>query len=92
MDENAFRELLTGQGYTETEEFVMEPNAFNDTHTHDRDAYSVVLEGEITLTTEAGGRTHRVGDTCTLAAYAPHAEKAGPDGVRLLVGLKPAEA
>ncbi len=92
MDENAFRRLLASRGYTETKEFFMEPDAFKDTHTHERDVCALVLDGEISLTTEAGDRTHRVGDTCTLAAHDPHAEKAGPEGVRLLVGLKPAEA
>ena len=90
MDENAFRRLLASQGYTETKEFIMEPNAFNDTHTHERDGCALVLDGEILLTTEAGDRTCCVGDTSTLAAHEPHAEKAGPDGVRLLIGLKPA--
>lgn len=89
MDENAFRKLLASQGYTETSEFVMEPDAFNDTHTHERDGRALVLDGEISLTTEAGDQTCRVGDTATLAAHEPHAEKAGPDGVRLLIGLRP---
>lgn len=92
MDENAFRKMLTSQGYTESSEFVMAADEFNDTHTHERDACALVLDGEIAMTTAAGDQTCRVGDTCTLAAHEPHAEKAGPAGVRLLIGLRPAPA
>ncbi len=92
MDENAFRKKLAGEGYTETHEYSMEPNGFSDTHTHEWDACVLVLDGEFTLTTEADDGTCGVGDIRTLAAHEAHSEKAGPDGVRMLIGRRPAPA
>lgn len=88
MDETAFRKRLADEGYETTKIFEMEPNAFNEMHIHDTDALAFVLDGEITVVTDDYNRTCRPGDVNAVGAMVTHSEQAGPDGVRLLVGLR----
>ncbi len=88
MNEEQFKQQLQEQGYGETVSVDYEPNAANDMHTHDFDAFVFVLSGEITLVTEDDSATHKRGETCKLAANTLHLEQAGGSGATILVGRK----
>ncbi len=88
MDIEQFKQSLLDQGYNEASSVTYEPGMENDMHTHDFSASLYVLEGEMTVVTEAGAQTHLSGDTCQVDAGTLHLERAGPDGVTFLVGKK----
>ncbi len=89
MDEAAFRKLLAEEGYDGPFEFAMDPNAADDQHVHDYDVVAMVVEGSITIETPSGDKTCYVGQTVGYPAGEPHVEKAGPHGVKALVGRRP---
>ncbi len=64
------------------------PDAVIDTHTHPFDASVRVVAGELWLT--VGESTHHLaaGDTFSLAAHEPHAERYGPAGATIWVGRR----
>ena len=86
MNETEFRKMLTAWHYSKFEEFDMDPNEIDESHTHEFDGFALVLEGEITLGKESGNQTCRVGDIVKYPADEPHSEMAGPNGVRALFG------
>ena len=89
MDEQKFRDLATGEGYTVGDIAVKPANDSNDFHAHDFSAKLLVIDGEITVTTEDGkATTCRTNDVFQLAAGIRHKEQVGPDGVRYLAGRK----
>ena len=88
-DEKSFEARLRTEGYPEIRTNQLEPNRHNAEHSHPFDVLALVLEGEITLTTEGSGRTYRAGDEFSMEAGCKHVEDAGPQGVRYLVGRRP---
>lgn len=88
MDRKTFEAELQAQGYAETVDRRMEPNAINPEHAHEFDARLLVLEGAMTIASEGRERTYRVGDTFSMTAGCRHAEHAGADGARYLAGRR----
>jgi len=89
MNEDEFRQRLSADGYAEPRLVEMSPNTFNDTHTHDFSAFLLLLDGEITVSTDEGRTvTCRPGDTFALPAHTPHTERVGSSGVRFLAGRR----
>ena len=50
----------------------------------------MVIGGEITITRDGKAETFRPGDSCSVPANYPHAERVGPRGVAYIAGRKPA--
>ncbi len=88
MKEAEFRKKLIGTGYSAPEMAELGRGFCNEMHTHDFSAFALVVEGEFILLTQEGSIMHRPGDTCVLRAGIVHAEKAGPEGAKMLVGKK----
>ena len=88
MDEATFRKELAEKGYEPPAEFVMGPNGSDEEHVHDFDVYALVVEGELTIEKKSGDKTCEVGETVRYPAGESHVEKAGPDGVKALVGRR----
>ncbi len=88
MNEKEFLELLRTEGYEGTEDFSMEPNEVDNEHAHDEDTIALVVEGSIVIEKSSGDVTCNVGDTVKYPAGEPHIEKAGPNGVKALVGWR----
>jgi len=88
-DEKSFEARLRTEGYPEIRTNQLKPNCHNAEHSHPFDVLALVLEGEITLTTEGSGRTYRAGDEFSMQAGCRHVEDVGPQGVRYLVGRRP---
>jgi quercetin dioxygenase-like cupin family protein len=90
MDRAAFEAGLAREGYSEIRTNQMEPNRHNPEHTHPWDARALILEGDITLTVDGQRTTYRVGDVFAMQAGCRHVEDIGPQGVKYLVGRRPA--
>ena len=88
MDTRAFETLLAQDGFDETLTRRLDPGHTVPPHTHPFDVRALVLEGEITLTSDAGTRTFAAGEVFTMNAGRQHAELCGPAGVSYLVGRR----
>ena len=86
MDETQFRQQLEAEGCETISVVEWDANTVNESHTHDFTASLLILDGEITVTTDDGETTCRAGDMFELAANVPHAETVGASGVRFVVG------
>ncbi len=90
MDTTGFEARLAREGYPEIRTNALQANCHNAEHTHAFDVLALVLEGDITLTIEGRARTYRAGDEFTMKAGCAHVEDVGPQGVKYLVGRRPA--
>ena len=90
IDSAAFEARLKAEGYPEIRTNGYAPNCHNAEHTHPFDVLALVLEGDITLTIGGAARTYRAGDEFSMKAGCRHIENVGPQGVKYLVGRRPA--
>jgi len=88
MDRTEFETECRAQGYQEIVDRKMDPNATNTEHSHEFDARLLILEGEMTVTSEGKQRTYRIGDSFAMTAGRRHAEQSGPQGARYLAGRR----
>ena len=90
MNPDQFLTLLQQEGYEQVVTVEREANGALDAHTHPFEARALILDGELRLVQDGREQICRQGDQFHLAAHAPHSESYGPQGVRYLVGRKPA--
>lgn len=90
MDATRFEARLRAEGFPEIRTNALEPHRHNDEHSHPFDVLALVLEGDITLTVDGAARIYRAGDEFSMKAGCKHVEDAGPQGVKYLVGRRPA--
>ncbi|HJQ56763.1 MAG TPA: cupin domain-containing protein [Vineibacter sp.] len=79
MDAAAFEAALRRDGFTEIETKTVEAKPPSQPHAHPYDVRALVLDGEITLTSEGAARVYRAGDSFNMAAGCVHAENYGPN-------------
>ena len=89
MDTTGFEAALVKDGYKDIETKALRSDYRAREHSHPFDVRALVLAGEITLTWNGAARSFAAGDVFTMDAGCVHAEAAGPDGVRYLVGRRP---
>lgn len=87
MDRNAFEKTLRAEGYEVLTRDVAAGSAL-DEHDHARDSKGLILNGSFTVDAEGESRTYKAGEFFALAAGIPHAERAGADGARILLGRR----
>jgi quercetin dioxygenase-like cupin family protein len=90
MDRAAFEAGLARDGFENAGVKEMPPHCHNDAHAHDFEVRALVLEGDIRLTYNGQTKHCRPGDLVEMAAGCEHIEDVGPDGLKFLVGRKPA--
>lgn len=90
MDHDLFLNLLRQEGYEQVITVEREANGIVDMHSHPFEARALILDGELRLVREGAEQVCRPGDEFHLEANALHTESYGPQGVRYLVGRKPA--
>ena len=88
MTKEEFCEMLKRDGYDGPFDFSMGPNVVDEEHAHDEDIIGIVIEGTITIEKPSGDVTCGVGEIVSYPAGEPHVEKAGPEGVKALVGTR----
>ena len=86
MNRAEFETACHAEGYREIVDRRMRANATNSEHSHEFDARLLVLEGEMTITSEGEERIYRAGHTFAMSAGCRHAEQSGPEGARYLAG------
>ncbi|PYV18779.1 MAG: hypothetical protein DMG21_03570 [Acidobacteria bacterium] len=62
------------------------PNASYPDHSHAGATAHVILEGEMTVTSEGRTETYKAGDRFDVPANALHSARMGPAGCRYLIG------
>ena len=90
IDEKSFEARLRSEGFPEIRTNQLAPSCHNDEHSHPFDVLALVLDGEITLTVDGKARRYGVGEEFSMKAGCKHIEDVGPQGVRYLVGRRPA--
>lgn len=88
MTREEFEQSAVNEGYGAPVDVSFAPASISEMHTHDKQSYVFVLEGEFILNTAEGASSYVSGQTCILQADVPHAEEAGAAGARLLVARK----
>ena len=88
MNSEEFTQQLHNEGFGTVVKVEREPNGSMDLHSHPFEAKALILEGEITISAEGKTRHCLPGDVFQLAAYVPHTESYGPQGVSYLAGRK----
>jgi quercetin dioxygenase-like cupin family protein len=88
MDAAAFEAALRRDGFTEIETKTVPAKPPSTPHAHAYDVRALVLEGEITLTSEGTTRRYGAGEVFTMAAGCAHAETYGPAGLTFIVGRR----
>lgn len=76
------------EGFDEVLERRWSPGVVLDTHTHDFAVRALVVQGELWLTVAERTQHLRAGDTFTLEAHVPHAERYGAEGATYWVARR----
>lgn len=88
MDEKEWEKKLREEGFRTVFVWRDNPNAFYPDHTHAGTTAHIILDGEMTITSEAKTRTFRSGDRFDVPANTLHSAKIGPAGCKYMVGEK----
>lgn len=88
MNEIEFGETLTRDGYTDIQTKTLAPRPANTEHGHDYAVRGLVLEGVFIVSQNGKAIAYRPGDVFAVAAGCEHTEEIGPEGARVLIGLK----
>lgn len=81
---------LEGDGFTNIKVVSIRPNDIApEPHTHDQETAHVILKGKLLITDAAGvTATYEQGDRIDFPAGTTHVMKTGPEGVKMMVGVK----
>jgi quercetin dioxygenase-like cupin family protein len=88
MNEKELENKLREEGFSNIFVWQDHPNAFYPDHTHAGITAHVVLEGEITVTSQGKTQTYKAGERFDVPAGTVHSAKIGPKGCRYIVGEK----
>lgn len=77
---------LESEGFTDIYEWYDEPNTVHGEHSHDNEHSIVVVEGEITFTTDAGDITLGPSERIDVAPSTTHTARVGSSGCKYVVG------
>lgn len=91
MNETDFTARLKADGFTEIETQTLEPRPGKGRHRHHFSIRGLVLSGTF-IVTKDGPLTFGVGEIFSVPLGELHDESIGPEGARVLVGRKFAEA
>ena len=88
MNEKELERKLGDEGFSGI--FVQQdrPNAFYPDHSHSSITAHIVLEGEITVTSEGVTKTYGSGDRFDVPAGTVHSANIGLNGCRYIIGEK----
>jgi quercetin dioxygenase-like cupin family protein len=79
---------LRAEGFTHTYVWQDGPGAYYPEHTHPTVTAHIVLDGEVTVTSQGKTQTYRTGERFDVPAETIHSAKMGPKGCRYLIGEK----
>ncbi|MBI4165478.1 MAG: cupin domain-containing protein [Acidobacteria bacterium] len=79
---------LRAEGFTHTYVWQDGPGAYYPEHRHPTVTAHIVLDGEVTVTSEGRTLTYYAGDRFDVPAETIHSAKMGPKGCRYFLGEK----
>ena len=88
MNEKELQDLLRDEGFSGIFSHTDAAGAYYPDHTHSGITAHIVLEGEITVTSEGTTETYRAGDRFDVPAGSVHSAKIGPAGCTYMIGEK----
>jgi quercetin dioxygenase-like cupin family protein len=88
MTVEGLKKKLGAEGFTHIYLWEDGPGVYYPDHTHANETAHIVLEGEMTVTSEGRTQTYKAGDRFDVPANAIHSAKMGPRGCRYLIGGK----
>jgi len=88
LGEKDYRNQLEAEGFSRTFVWQDSPNAFYSDHTHAGLTAHIILDGQMTLTTDGKSQTYRAGERRDVEAGAVHSARMGAQGCRYIVGEK----
>jgi len=86
MDEKAWTEKLQAEGFQDVYIWEDGPNTFYPAHTHPGTTAHIILDGEMTVTSQGKTATYKPGDRLDVPAHTAHSARMGPAGCKYLVG------
>ena len=86
MEERELADQLIREGYSHLYVWEDGPHVDYPEHQHRADSAHIVLNGEMTITSDGETRLYRTGDRVDVPAGVKHSAKAGPMGCRYLIG------
>lgn len=88
MNEKELEKLLKDEGFSGIFAHTDGPDAYYPEHTHSGITAHIVLEGEITVSSQGGTKTYRAGERFDVPASSVHSARIGPSGCRYMIGEK----
>ena len=88
MNIKDFENALRAEGFARTYVWQDGPGAYYSEHTHPTVTAHIVLDGEVTVTSEGMTQTYRARERFDVPAETVHSAKMGPKGCRYLIGEK----
>jgi len=86
MNEEVWSNQLRAEGFQDVYVWEDEPNMSYPDHTHPGVSAHIILEGEMTVTSQGVTVTYKPGDRFDVPAHTVHSAKMGPQGCKYLVG------
>ena len=86
MDTKGWEKKLSEEGFGDFFVWQDGPNAFYHAHSHTGLTAHVILDGEMSLTSEGQTRTFKTGERADVPAGAVHSARMGPKGCKYLLG------
>ncbi len=88
MNTKELERQLRAEGFSHTYVWQDGPGAFYPDHTHPNPTAHIILEGEMTVTSQGKTQTYKPGERFDVPAQTIHSAKMGPHGCRYLIGEK----
>lgn len=88
MNEQELEARLISEGFSGIFVHRDSPNAFYPEHTHSGITAHIVLDGEITVTSEGQTVTYQAGERFDVPSGEVHSASIGPKGCRYMIGEK----
>ena len=88
MNAQDWERQLHAEGFSRVYVWQDGANVFYPDHTHPNVTAHIVLEGEMTVTTEGKTQTFQAGERFDVPAQSIHSARMGPKGCRYLIGEK----
>jgi quercetin dioxygenase-like cupin family protein len=88
MDEKELENKLRKEGFTRVYVWEDRPHAFYPDHTHHMITAHIILDGEMTVTSEGTTKTYKADERFDVPAGTVHSAKIGSNGCRYIIGEK----
>ncbi len=86
MDEKELEKKLRKKGFIRIYVWEDRPHVFYPDHTHRMNTAHIILDGEMSVTSEGTTETYKAGQRFDVPTGTVHSAKIGPNGCRYIIG------